>query len=342
MGKALQDFGLQAGQAAIGGALGMAFGRMNDRRQFKQATKLGHLQLGLDKLQTDYNFQKQLEMWKATNFSAQMAELKSAGLNPGLIYGMGGAGGATTNIEAGNVTGQHAPTGGGEPIAMMQTMAQLGLLRAQRENIEADTANKKADIPVKAATVPKITAETASITQGIQNQKAQETLTRLETELKDLQKRLQTSTFHDQEQQVHWQMEKTYKELEILRNEKLLSDEQFKDKVSLLRNQAVGQHLDNLLTQAQTNHEKQLIENAKIAWLKIYEEAKNEMWHRYISGETLNVQRRLADYKFKEGVNKEMEDEISGLISSIIGGIIGGRLGGGGSPPKIRGLHDRR
>ena len=34
-------------------------------------------------------------MWKDTNYSAQMEELKKAGLNPGLLYGMSG-GGATT------------------------------------------------------------------------------------------------------------------------------------------------------------------------------------------------------------------------------------------------------
>ena len=37
-----------------------------------------------------------LDMWNKTNYEAQMAHLKNAGLNPGLIYGMKGGGGVTT------------------------------------------------------------------------------------------------------------------------------------------------------------------------------------------------------------------------------------------------------
>lgn len=85
----------------------------------------------------------QLQQWKDTNYEAQMKELKKAGLNPSLIYGMGGAGGATAGSQGGGIaSGGQAPQP--QQLDMAQTM-QLGLMKAQKENIEADTENKKAN-----------------------------------------------------------------------------------------------------------------------------------------------------------------------------------------------------
>lgn len=153
MGKALADFGLQTAQSVVGAGLGMVMRGWEDRQQLKQQKKLQALEIGGQKEMTDYNYGKQMQMWKDTNYGAQMGELKSAGLNPGLMYGMGGGGGVTTGGGGGgNVSGATAKGGGGEAQAMAATVAQLGLMRAQKENIEADTANKKAEIPVKGAT----------------------------------------------------------------------------------------------------------------------------------------------------------------------------------------------
>ena len=38
----------------------------------------------------------QMQMWEDTNYAAQVEQLKKAGLSIGLMYGKGGAGGATT------------------------------------------------------------------------------------------------------------------------------------------------------------------------------------------------------------------------------------------------------
>lgn len=137
----------QAATGATGGVLGMIFGKQQDRRQRKQAQKLQDMQIRGQKEMTDYNYNKQMQMWRDTNYSAQMDQLEAAGLNPGLIYGMGGGGGATTAVNAGSVGGQAAAaevTGGAQGMGII-TGAQLRLLEAQRENVEADTRNKDAD-----------------------------------------------------------------------------------------------------------------------------------------------------------------------------------------------------
>ena len=87
----------------------------------------------------DYNAAKQLEMWKATNYPAQVEQMKLAGLNPALAYGMGGGGGVTANVATGKTSGGQAPSGGGEILAAQAMGLQLRMQEAQIKNIEADT-----------------------------------------------------------------------------------------------------------------------------------------------------------------------------------------------------------
>jgi len=134
-----------AANGAVGQVLGMALGGMQDKRQLKQQEKLQDLQIKGNKEMADYGQQKQMEMWENTNFNAQKAQMEKAGLNPALMYGMGGAGGATTGAGASGAVGGAAADSGAERTGMgLQIASQLALQKAQKENIEADTANKKA------------------------------------------------------------------------------------------------------------------------------------------------------------------------------------------------------
>ena len=73
-------------QQAIGGIFGIGLGAYNDNRQYNQQERLQNLQIKGSKELTDYQMMKQLQMWKDTNYGAQMEELRKAGLNPGLLY----------------------------------------------------------------------------------------------------------------------------------------------------------------------------------------------------------------------------------------------------------------
>lgn len=138
----------------IGGGMGQIFGGMNDQRQLNQQGALNEQQAQIQKQLTNFNMKKQLELWEKTNYGAQIEQLKKAGLNPSLIYGMKGGGGATTAVAPGSVAGGQATQGGGgEALTMaglgMESAARTALLKAQKENIEADTANKKMDTTKK-------------------------------------------------------------------------------------------------------------------------------------------------------------------------------------------------
>ena len=87
-----------------------------------------------------------LEQWHRNNAynhpAAQMQRLKAAGLNPDLLYGQN-AGGAMGNSSSPAQGTQPIPK---QPFFLDPTMiAQLGLIDAQKKNVDADTQVKLAD-----------------------------------------------------------------------------------------------------------------------------------------------------------------------------------------------------
>ena len=112
MGNFTDILAEQAGGVAnqvIGQALGMAFGAYNDARQRKQQRNLQEIQLQGNEKALEQQRVKEMKKWEDTNYSAQVEQLKKAGLNAGLIYGMSGGGGTTTGGAGAGVTGASAP-----------------------------------------------------------------------------------------------------------------------------------------------------------------------------------------------------------------------------------------
>lgn len=172
-----QQMGAQAGGGLLGAAMGLMMEKHNDQRQIAQQQKLTDMQIAGNKQMMEFSSQKQYEMWLKTNYKAQMEQLAKAGLNPGLIYGMAGAGG-TTATPTGNVTGGTAQGKAGETtdmtgmgIQMASTAAQIELMKA-----EANKANADAEA-TRGYKKEESTATTAGIIQGIENAKAQQALT---------------------------------------------------------------------------------------------------------------------------------------------------------------------
>lgn len=131
---------------ATNAALGLMLSKHNDARQISQQQKLTNMQLAADKQMTMFQREQQMQMWKDTNYSAQKAELEKAGLNPGLLYGMGGAGGATTGGSAASSHGATAQGTTNEIMGMMQLRtqeAQIELMKAQANNLNVDAEKKK-------------------------------------------------------------------------------------------------------------------------------------------------------------------------------------------------------
>ena len=85
----------------LGKLMGVALGRAETKRG--NATERGFMEQQYQN-QRSLNQQGhdlQMDMWNKTNYGAQLQHMKDAGLNPALMYGMGGGGGATTGSQGG-------------------------------------------------------------------------------------------------------------------------------------------------------------------------------------------------------------------------------------------------
>jgi hypothetical protein len=88
----------------------------------------------------------QMDMWNKTNYEAQIAQMKKAGLNPALMYGMKGGGGTTTGSQSGGSASGGSASGGQAPNKQpmdIGNIIQAALAAAQIKNIEADTKLKE-------------------------------------------------------------------------------------------------------------------------------------------------------------------------------------------------------
>lgn len=174
------------------GAQGI-FNGMSMKRRYKYAKKMADYEQGLQKDLNLYNQGLALDTWNQTNVEAQRKHMENAGLNVGLMYGMGGGGGATTQSGAGGNAGNMTmPESMGEGMAIMNGLsaaaqqANIELTKAQKENIEADTANKTggeaanlaADVTNKTVqnAIMQVQKEMADIEKNVKNQTAEETV----------------------------------------------------------------------------------------------------------------------------------------------------------------------
>lgn len=124
------------GDAGAGAILGMIGGGMNARKQYHRQKKLMGLQQQNQMMLNRQGHDLQMDMWNKTNYGAQVKHMEDAGLNPALMYGMGGGGGTT----AGSQGGGSAASGQAQAQTAMD-MANIGLISAQIEKIKAETKN---------------------------------------------------------------------------------------------------------------------------------------------------------------------------------------------------------
>ena len=138
--------------AGLGIGVDMARTEWQNANQIAQQRKLNAMSIENSKEMAQYNAEIQrnlaLEMWEKTSPEQQARRLREAGLNVGLMYGgVGGGGGATASSSSGNID-----SGRAEPISGMGLQlgldaatkaAQIELIKAQKDNVDADTENKK-------------------------------------------------------------------------------------------------------------------------------------------------------------------------------------------------------
>lgn len=177
------------GGALISGGFGMLGQAGRQKKQHERQKELMGIQLGNQKELNQQGHNLQMDMWNKTNYGAQMEHIKSAGLNPGLMYGMSGGGGTTAGSQGGGSAqgGQaHAPMDIGGAVQVAKLLAETKLLEAQADNVKEDTNKKTVEQDSIRTGIDKLIAET-------NNENEKTALTRLQQALiqTDKQKREQ-------------------------------------------------------------------------------------------------------------------------------------------------------
>lgn len=113
------------------------------------------LQYNYGQQAADAEYQRNLNMWKATSYGAQAREMEEAGLSKGLMYGNGGGSAAST--AGGTATQPSAPNTNPVEVALQQQAMGLQLKQIEAQNRLANAqatktiteANKIAGVDTK-------------------------------------------------------------------------------------------------------------------------------------------------------------------------------------------------
>lgn len=193
-------YGINSDQATalasqvIGGATGMALQARNIKQQVKGQKQIMEEQAKHSKELADYQQIKQMEMWKNTNYGAQIKEMKEAGLSPGLIYGMSGGGGISTGggMNTG-VSGGSIDASSGMGMGMQMGM---NIMQAKVMESQANLNNAQAE-KISGAETKKIGAEIENLNTNTENQKANTRLTKLNADMQEMQNYIQNNTLDE-------------------------------------------------------------------------------------------------------------------------------------------------
>ncbi|UYL88439.1 DNA pilot protein [Microvirus sp.] len=215
----IPGFAIGTASNAIGGAMSAKDAKRQHQYDLeKMATQHGY---NIESQKLGQQFNK--EMWDYTNYENQKKHLEAAGLNPALLYGMSGGGGATAagaqGMGAGIASGHEMgikQQGRGMGLQAAAIASQIDLNNSQAEKNRAD-AKKTAgvDTNLQNANIEYVIAQTS-------NEKVKKGLIYANTRLLDAQEELQRETVNYTKQkadEVRWNIKLIEKEVDKLSEE---------------------------------------------------------------------------------------------------------------------------
>lgn len=156
--------------AIIGAGIGLAGSLLGRKQQNSDQREMMELQAKLNQQQAQYNQGLAKDMWNYTSFPNQVRNMKAAGLNPALLYGMGGQGGSTAGAGQASGVGLSDAKGmqtgiaiQGMGLELANLASQIELNKSQAEKNKAE-AEKTAGVDTEAqkATIDNLIAQTAN------------------------------------------------------------------------------------------------------------------------------------------------------------------------------------
>lgn len=303
----------------IGGWAGQSFDKDKENRQFDLQQKMNQQQLELDKQKTDYQTQKQLEMWDKTNYAAQIGQMEKAGLNPALLYGGGGGGGATVGASAASVSSQKQDSSGRMSEGMAMQMGQMAMQQAQIELTKAQTEKTK----VEANNISEGGVNNENTKQNTLTGKAQEQLLKTQNDIAAIEREIKDKSQDATIGIIQNTSSKIEAEWNKLRQENIITGETMETQINQAKAQLIKTGLENALLK--TNKElgeaniKRISEEIKMGWSKLDIEDRNALSNERNSN---TQQARLAWDKLMKDVSESdriVIEQIGGTVRSILG-----------------------
>lgn len=154
----------------FGAGLNAAMSSGTANEQWGNQLRLMDIQNRYNEQMAKNNQQRNKDLWDYTNYENQKQHIKNAGLNPALMYGMGGGGGVSASGAQGQ--GVTQPTdrsvemglkqqGLGLQLASIASQVDLNKSQAEKNKVEADKI-AGVDTDVQKATIDNLIAQTSN------------------------------------------------------------------------------------------------------------------------------------------------------------------------------------
>lgn len=254
-------------------AASAATGLIQDLWSQEMSKRAEKRQLGNSKALMDYQQQKALEMWEATGYGAQKRQMKDAGLNPALMYGMGGGGGQSAGMPGATAGMGNVKSSLGEGVGMGM---QMGLMDAQRQVLESQARLNNVEATKKAGVdTAKGQSEIELLKQGLDNERWKYEILKLEKALLNIQVHKEGDTLDEQIDTIEYNTKIAARQLDIITADATVSQATVSEKIKIVQAEAIGAVIKNeaaragiTLTEEQT---KALKETVKQGWEKTFQ-----------------------------------------------------------------------
>lgn len=316
-----KDTWMQAAATSAQGALGIGIQRIGAKYDRKQQLKTQEAMMGLQmKGEREMMAEQQrlaLEMWEKTGVGGQMEQLKKAGLNPGLIYGMGGAGGATTGPG-----GSPAVSGGQAPYVDTTGMGiQLGIAAAQMGLIKAQTEKTKAEATkIEGVDTTKGAAEIENLAALTKNEQLKGTLMGIQARIDEARAKVAEGTVEELIFTATAIMTKTQEEAQQGKVKTFVDQATANTIVDTVKMQLATLIVQKGLMEAQTTTEKgkPAVQTAEIDLL--YEQAQGIVRQGVQKWRSMEMEGREMGIKEEQELREELK--ASGLSNEYVDKVV--------------------
>lgn len=312
---------MQAAAGAAGSAIGIGIQRLGagyDRRQqMKSQEQLTEIQKRAEKEMMDYQQQKELEMWEKTGYGAQKKQMEAAGLNPALMYGMGGGGGQSIGHG-----GSPAISGGNAPYVDTTGMGiqkglELALLASQKNNLDSQANKNNADADatrgvntdVGRQNIEESKARTNTLMQGYDNMRQDYEIRKLEITMKNIENFEKQASQGDRLSYIKSEAKTAMNIVDSTAAEAKIDKATVQQKITIIQEEAIGAGLRNLLTRENTYLAKE--QSRAIAQSIIRDWDKMSQTER-----DLRIKESLKDYNTDP--NREAIQQATNLINGVM------------------------